>query len=207
MKPPMLSVEQVRLSCQADAFLRVLVCEKFKPKGDVDFHVGLHPIADGVRMHLGIVIQGHSFIVGKPFGVHTGTSQLFFGCEEMVVELTRSIEDVTHEMKREDLVTDENTEYTRANWPNEWAPPRGLDPDLGDLTDWTPSKDELDEAPCRNCGDCFSSLCTCGSGDCVDCCNCPNGRCSIVPDDDEIEDDFDDSDYDDDNIGGEHAPY
>ena len=32
------------------------------------------------------------------------------------------------------------------------------------------------------------------------------GRCSIVPDDGEIEDDLDDSDYYD-AIGGEHAPY
>jgi len=167
MKPLILSADQVRLSCQADAFLRGLVCEKFKPKDDVDFHVGLHPIKDGVRMNLGTKIGEHSFMVCRPFGSHDGTSQIFWSCEEMVVELTRSIEDVTREVKREDLVTDESTEYTRANWPNEWAPPRGL----------------------------------------VDCCNCPNGRCSIVPDDDEIEDDLDDSDYDDDNIGGEHAPY
>ena len=101
MKPLILSAEQVRLSCQADAFLRGLVCEEFKPKGDVDFHVGSHPIKDGVRMNLGTKIGEHSFMVRRPFGSHDGTSQIFWGCEEMVVELTRSIENVTREMKRE----------------------------------------------------------------------------------------------------------
>jgi len=95
MKPLILSAEQVRLSCQADAFLRGLVCEKFKPKGDVDFHVGLHPIKDGVRMNLGTKIGEHSFMVRRPFGSHDGTSQIFWGCEEMVVELDRSIEAIT----------------------------------------------------------------------------------------------------------------
>ncbi len=99
MKPLILSADQVRISCQAEAFLTHMVNERFEDiAADSQWHVGLHPLADGVRMNVGVHVKGtvndESFMVRRPFGSHDGTSQIFWGCEEMIDDLRKSVDSI-----------------------------------------------------------------------------------------------------------------
>ena len=99
MKPLILSADQVRISCQADAFLTHMVNERFEDiAADSQWHVGLHPLADGVRMNVGVHVKGtvndESFMVRRAFEPYSSTSAIYNGCEEMITQLRRSVDSI-----------------------------------------------------------------------------------------------------------------
>ncbi len=89
----MMTSDQVRLACQADAFLTHLVNERFRYLGlNTQWHVGFHPKPEGVEMHLGLKVNAESFVVRRPFPPLTPTSGIYYGCVEMIDTLRKSVD-------------------------------------------------------------------------------------------------------------------
>jgi len=155
MKPLSLSADQARVACQADAFLVHLANKKFSGyptiREGTRFHVGLYPLESGVHMNVGVQISGQTFLVRRPFKSYSSTSAIYYGCVEMIQQLQRSVNSVSlpevwHKIGEPapEEEGDINQEYTKKHWAWPHLPPKGLEPDLGDLSDWTPDKYDHD---------------------------------------------------------------
>jgi hypothetical protein len=76
-----------------------MVNERFEDiAADSQWHVGLHPLADGVRMNVGVHVKGtvndESFMVRRAFEPYSSTSAIYNGCEEMITQLRRSVDSI-----------------------------------------------------------------------------------------------------------------
>ncbi len=153
----MMTADQVRMACQADAFLTHMVNERFQDLGHrAQWHVGFHPKPEGVEMHLGLKVNAESFMVRRPFPPLTSTSGIYYGCVEMIDTLRKSV----------DTIIPPNTcgcKFCQARSQPDWPKHEGVCPEC------VYPRDHV--------------LCSCGSGYCHDHCDCRECTASFDPTD------------------------